>query len=156
MRMRRYQGRDELEIDAPIQHVYRVAADAESVPSYAPEITRIELVDRLGERNALVRSHLRVAGLTFTQLYKYHYGPPTHYRGVQEKGTLLRGYFNLTFQARDGRTLVSHSEGILSAVPFPASLAGFIYFRVPARGGLEHELGRLKVLTENCVQQDNR
>jgi len=153
--MRRYQLRDEIEINAPIEQVYALAADPESVPSYAPEIAKIELVKKLDERSALVRSHLRIAGLTFAQLYRYHYSPPTHYSGVQENGRLLRGYFSLAFQPRGERTIVSHSEGVLSSVPFLAKLAGFIYFRVLARGGLREELDKLKSLTESCmIQQD--
>lgn len=156
MKMRRYQVRDEVEINAPIEHVYAFAADSESVPSYAPEIAKIELVKKLDERNALVKSHLRIAGLTFAQLYKYHYNAPTHYSGLQEGGSLLRGYFSLAFQPRGERTVVSHAEGILSRVPFVASLAGFIYFRILARGGVARELGKLKRLTESrLIQQDD-
>lgn len=155
MRTRRYQIRDEVEIDAPIEQVYAIAADPESVPSYAPEIAKIELVKRLDERSALVRSHLRIGGMTFVQLYKYHYSPPTHYSGVQENGRLLRGYFSLALQPRGERTIVSHAEGILSAVPLLARLAGFIYFRILARGGVARELGKLKSLTESrAIQQD--
>jgi hypothetical protein len=148
MKMRRYQVRDEIEVNAPIERVYAIAADPESVPSYAPEIAKIELVKKLDERSALVRSHLRIGGMTFSQLYKYHYNPPTHYSGVQENGRWLRGYFSLAFEPRGTRTIVSHTEGILSAVPFLASLSGFIYFRILARGGLREELGKLKSLTE--------
>jgi hypothetical protein len=68
------------------------------VPMYAPEVTRIEILDSDRPTRARVRSHLKIAGLTFTFLYRYHYRAPVHYSGVQESG-LLRGYFSLRFAA---------------------------------------------------------
>src|SRR5919107_1880086 len=113
MNVWRYQIRERLEIDAPVERVYALASDPEIVPSYAPEIARIEVVRRLSEHMVLVRSHLKVARLTFGFLYRYHYRPPTHYSGVQEGGGLLRGYFTLRFRPSGGGTTVSHTEGIL-------------------------------------------
>jgi hypothetical protein len=149
MNVWRYQTRERLEIDAPVEHVYGVASDPKSVPSYAPEVARIEVLKRLGEGRVLVRSHLKIARMTFGFLYLYHYRAPTHYSGVQEKGALLRGFFTLTFSPRGDRTIVSHTEGLLSRVPFFAWVAGFIYFRVVARGGMGMELDRLKALVES-------
>src|SRR2546423_3047044 len=153
MKMRRYQVYDEIEIVAPIEQVYAIAADPESGPSYVPEIARIELVNRLNERSALVRSYVRVGRLTFAYLYRYSYRPPTHYSGVQESGRFLRGYFSLVFRSRGDRTLVSHAEGILSPVPFLATVIGFIYFRLLAGVGAKEELGRLKSLVERSLAQ---
>jgi uncharacterized protein YndB with AHSA1/START domain len=149
MNVWRYQTLERLEIDAPVERVYAVASDPEAVPSYAPEIARIDVLKKLGEGRILVRSHLKVAWMTFGFLYRYHYRAPTHYSGVQEKGALLRGYFTLTFVRRGDRTIVSHTEGLLSPVPLFAWVAGFIYFRVVARGGMGRELDRLKRLVES-------
>ncbi|MDT7604599.1 MAG: Polyketide cyclase / dehydrase and lipid transport [Acidobacteriota bacterium] len=143
-----YQVRDQIEIDATIERVYSVASDPEIVPAYAEEVVRIELVKRLNEHSALVRSHLRVGGLTFAHLYRYHYRAPTNYSGTQEGGKLLRGYFSFTFQSRGARALVSHTEGITSPVPYLAWLVGFIYFRALSRGGVREELDKLKRLVE--------
>jgi hypothetical protein len=148
----RYQTCEHLEIDAPIERVYAVASDPETVPAYASEITRIDIVERLSEHKARVRSYLKVASLTFRFLYLYHYRPPTHYSGVQECGWVLRGYFTLTFRPRGEHTVVSHTEGILSSIPCLAWIVGFIYFRgfrIIARAGLGEELERLKCLVEN-------
>ena len=130
MNVWRYQTSQQLEIDAPIEQVYATASSPDLVPSYAPEIARIEVEKRLSEHTVLARSYLKVAGLTLAYLYRYHYRPPTHYSGVQERGRFLRGYFNLTFQTRGSRTVVSHTEGILSVIPCLAWIVGFIYFRV--------------------------
>jgi len=149
MNVWRYQTSRQLEIDAPIEQVYATASSPALVPSYAPEIARIEVEKRLSDHTVLARSYLKVAGMTLAYLYRYHYRPPTHYSGVQERGRLLRGYFSLTFQTRGSRTVVSHTEGILSAIPCLAWIAGFVYFRIIARGGVEEELGRLRCLIEN-------
>jgi hypothetical protein len=148
MNLWRYQTCERVEVDAPVESVYAVASDPSNVPVYAPEVARIEVLERLGEHTVLARSHIKVAGLTLRHLYRYHYRSPTHYGGVQERGRLLRGYFNLTFTPRGGRTLVSHTEGLLSPVPCLAWLAGFVYFRLLSRGGIARELGSLKSLVE--------
>jgi hypothetical protein len=149
MKLRHYKVSDQIEIGAAIERVYTIAADPEILPSYAAEIAKIELVERLNERQALVRSHLRLGRLTFAYLYRYRYRPPTHYSGMQEGGGLLRGYFSFSLQARGSRTVISHSEGMLSPIPGLARLVGFIYFRVLHRGGLQEELGKLKNLVES-------
>lgn len=149
MNIWRYESCEQLEIDAPIERVYAVASNPELVPSYAPEVARIEVVKRLSEHRALVRSYLRVAGFTLSYLYRYHYRAPTHYSGVQASGKILRGYFTLSFSQAGHRTTVSHTEGFVSSLPCFASIIGFIYFRILARGGVVEELGRLKKLVEN-------
>ena len=144
----RYQVSESLEIDAPVGRVYVLASDPEVVPSYAPEIARIEVVGRLAGHRVLARSYLKVARLTFGFLYRYHYRPPVHYSGVQEGGGPVRGYFTLRFSPCGGGTTVSHTEGVLSSIPLLAWVVGFIYFRVMARGGMGEEFGRLKSLVE--------
>src|SRR5205085_10303843 len=88
MKMRRYQVSDQIEVCAPVEEVYAIATNPEIVPSYAREIERIELVQRLDERRALVKSHLRIFKLTLRYLYRYYYRSPTHYSGVQARGSL--------------------------------------------------------------------
>lgn len=149
MNVWRYQVCESVKIDAPVEQVYTFASDPSVVPSYAPEVVRIEEVRRLSRHTVLVRSYLKVARLTLGFLYRYHYRPPTYYSGVQEGRGLLRGYFTLRFQPSGGGTTVSHTEGILSPVPLFAWVAGFVYFRVLARGGMREELGRLKRLAES-------
>jgi hypothetical protein len=154
--MRRYQVKDRIEIGAPVEQVYAAAADPEVVPSYAPEVLRIERVRTIGERVELVRSHVRVSGLTLPFLYRYCYRPPTHYSGVQEGSRVLRGYFSLSFRPRGRGTLVSHAEGFLSPVPGLARALGFLYFRVLARGGVRDELESLKRLVEASPDADKK
>ena len=149
MKVWRYQTCEQVEIDAPVERVYTVAADPEAVPSYAPEVERIEVLERLSDHAVLVRSHLKVARLTFSFLYRHHHRPPLRYSGVQEGGKLLRGYFSLTFRPSGKKTIVSHTEGIASSIPGLAGAIGFIYFRILARGGIGEELRGLKHLVES-------
>jgi len=148
MNIWRYQVSESLLIDAPVEQVYAFASNPEMVPAYASEIVEIEVVRRLSEHLVLVKSHLKIAGLTRAFFYQYHYRSPTHYSGVQQGSDLLRGYFTLSFRSCGTGTTVSHTEGILSRVPLVAWLIGFIYFRVMARGGMPEELERLKRLVE--------
>jgi len=144
----KYEVRETLEISAPPERVYAIAANPDLVPSYAAEIVRIEKVKRLSEHTVLVRSHLRIWRKTICFQYKYHYQPPRLYSGVQEGRGLLRGYFTLRFTPFESGTIVSHTEGILSRVPFCAPIAGLIYFSILSRGGMKEELRRLKNLVE--------
>lgn len=150
MNIWRYQICESVEIAAPLEQVYACASNPEAVPFYAPEIARIEIVKRLSEHLVLVRSYLKVSGITRGFLYRYHYRRPTSYSGVQEGG-LLRGYFTLNFRSSGRCTTVSHTEGVLSPIPFFAWISGFIYFQMMARGGMGEELGRLKNLVESRV-----
>ena len=151
MNVWRYQISKSLEIDAPVEQVYALASDPKMVPSYAPEVARIDVVRRLSEHIVLVKSYVNVAGLTCGFLYQYHYRPPKHYSGVQEGGGLLRGYFTLSFKSCGRGTTVSHTEGLLSPIPLLAWISGFIYFHILARDGMAEELGRLKNLVEGRV-----
>ena len=144
----RYQICDSVEIDAAVERVYALASDPNLVPNYAAEIDRIEVVKKMSDHRILVKSYLKIAGLTRGFLYQYHYRSPTHYSGVQLDGWLLRGYFNLSFRTSATGTTVSHTEGILSPVPLVAWLVGFVYFQLMTRGGIGQELSRLKGMVE--------
>ena len=155
MKIWRYQVSDSLAIDAPVEQVYACASNPETVPAYAPEIVRIEIVRRLSEHRVLVKSYLKVALLTHAFLYQFHYRPPAHYSGVQQGSGLLRGYFRLSFASCGTGTTVSHTEGILSHIPLVAWLIGFIYFRIVTRGGIREELERLKSVVEKRFVSDS-
>ena len=149
MRERRYQVVERIEVGAPVEKVYEVASDPSLVPVYAPEIVRIEHLENIGGGVELVRSHIKVGPFTLAHKYRYRYHPPTSYAGVQEGGGLYKGYFSLSFRARDEVTVVTHVEGILSHVPGLARALGVLYFRVMARGGAGEELEKLKRLVES-------
>ena len=148
MTVARYRVRGRIEIDATPGEVYAIAADPAMVPLYAPEVERIEVIERIGERESRVRSRLRIGPFRRADVYRYRYVRGRSYAGIQERGRLFRGYFAFSFVPCGGRTVVTHVEGIASAVPGLARFLGFVYFRVLARGGIGEELRRLKGLVE--------
>lgn len=149
MRTWHYQVHNQIQINAPIDRVYTTTSNPEVVPTYAPDIRRVELVEKLSNGEALVRSHLKVAGLPFVYLYRYRYHPPIYYGGVQERAPFVRGYFSFSFERRGEETVVSHTEGIMSRIPGLATLLGIFYFHVLARDLIRKELLRLRNLVEN-------
>ena len=144
----RYQVSDVIEVAAPIEQTYAIASDPTCVPSYESGIDRIEVVQRLDQHTTIGRSFLRILGRPVAFLYRYHFRAPSHYSGVQEGRGLVRGYFTMTFRTSSRGTTVSHTEGLVSPIPFLAWAAGFLYFRLLSRGGIAVELGRLKALVE--------
>lgn len=151
MNIWRYQTKSTAEIAAPVEQVYALASNPEMVPRYAPEIDKIEVVTKLSDQKVLVKSYLKIAGMTRAFLYVYHYRPPTHYSGVQQQGGLMRGYFTLTFRSSASGTTVSHTEGISSPLPFVAWFVGFVYYHLISRDGMRDELERLRCLVEAGV-----
>ena len=149
MRHWHYQVHDKVQINARIDRVYATASNPEIVPTFAPEIKHIELVEKLADGEALVRSHLKVAGLPFVYLYRYRYLPPTYYGGIQQRGLFVRGYFSFSFERRGEETVVTHTERIMSRIPGLATLVGIFYSHVLSRGQIRKELLRLRNLVEN-------
>jgi hypothetical protein len=149
--MHRYVDSAAIEIAAPIDRVYNVSTDPTLVPRYAHEVVKIDVLERPDERTAFVRSQLRLGPARVGFDYRYRYRPPTHYSGVQLGRWLVRGYFTFAFEPRGDVTVVSHTEGVVSAVPGLAALAGFVYFRALGGDGVRGELERLKELVESDV-----
>jgi Polyketide cyclase / dehydrase and lipid transport len=144
----RYQVTGHIGIAAPIEHTYAIASDPNRVPSYESGIVRIEVVRRVDQYTTIGKSVLRIMGRPVCFVYRYHFRPPCHYSGVQEGRALLRGYFTMAFRPSSDGTTVSHTEGLVSSVPFLAWAAGCVYFRLLSRGGITLELERLKALVE--------
>ena len=141
--------RSDVWINAPIERVYRIAADPEMVPRYVPEVDRVERMHQLQKDQELVRVWIRIGGFRIRSIYRYTFRPPRCKIGVQEDSSLLQGYFVLRFSEDAGRTFVEHVEGLRSPIPGLAAIAGFIYFRLLAPSGVEAELAMLKELVES-------
>lgn len=149
MRRRRCQVRGQAVIDAPIERVFDVASDPDMVPRYADEIARVDVLERRGDGDAIVRSVLKLASLRVPYRYRYSYRRPRMYAGEQQGGWLLRGYFAFSFKRRGEQTIVRHVEGLESRVPGLAAIAGFVYFRLLGRGNLIPELEHLAELVRD-------
>jgi uncharacterized membrane protein len=80
-------GDRSVEIDAPIERCYEIAADIENAPEWQGSLKDVEVLERDGERRPLVvetESDAKVK--TVRALLRFSYDPPTGIRWVQEKG----------------------------------------------------------------------
>jgi uncharacterized membrane protein len=76
-----------VEIDAPIERCYEIAADIENAPDWQGSLKDVEVLERDGERRPLVvetESDAKVK--TVRARLRFSYDPPTGIRWVQEKG----------------------------------------------------------------------
>jgi uncharacterized membrane protein len=80
-------GDRSVEIDAPIERCYEIAADIENAPEWQGSLKDVEVLERDGERRPLVvetESDAKVK--TVRARLRFSYDPPTGIRWVQEKG----------------------------------------------------------------------
>ena len=80
-------GDRSVEIDAPIERCYEIAADIENAPDWQGSLRDVEVLERDGERRPLVvetESDAKVK--TVRARLRFSYDPPTGIRWVQEKG----------------------------------------------------------------------
>ena len=76
-----------VEIDAPIDRCYEIAADVENAPEWQGSLRDVEVLERDGERRPLVvetESDAKVKNVK--AVLRFSYDPPTGIRWVQEKG----------------------------------------------------------------------
>jgi uncharacterized membrane protein len=80
-------GDRSVEIDAPIERCYEIAADIENAPDWQGSLKDVEVLERDGERRPLVvetESDAKVKSVRAR--LRFSYDPPTGIRWVQEKG----------------------------------------------------------------------
>jgi uncharacterized membrane protein len=76
-----------VEIDAPIERCYEIAADIENSPDWQGSLKDVEVLERDGERRAvLVETESDAKVKSVRALLRFSYEPPTAIRWVQEKG----------------------------------------------------------------------
>ena len=105
-----------MEIDAPIERCYEIAADIENAPEWQGSLKDVEVLERDGEGRALVvetESDAKVK--TVKAQLRFSYEPETHIGWVQEQGDTksLEGSWDLE-DLGGGRTRATYG---LSADP---------------------------------------
>ena len=76
-----------VEIDAPIERCYEIAADIENAPDWQGSLKDVEILERDGERRAvLVETESDAKVKSVRARLRFSYDPPTGIRWVQEKG----------------------------------------------------------------------
>ncbi len=80
-------GDRSVEIEAPIERCYEIAADIENAPDWQGSLKDVEVLERDGERRALlVETESDAKVKSVRARLRFSYDPPTGIRWVQEKG----------------------------------------------------------------------
>jgi uncharacterized membrane protein len=100
-----------VEIDAPIERCYEIAADIENAPEWQGSLKDVEILERDGERRpALVETESDAKVKSVRALLRFSYEPPTAIRWVQEKGDTKTLIGSWSFEdLGDGRTRATYA-----------------------------------------------
>ena len=110
------EGERTVEIDAPIERCYEIAADIENAPDLQVSLQDVDVLERDDERRPeLVETKSDAKVKSVRALLRFSYSPPTEVRWTQEKGDTksLEGWWKLE-DLGEGRTRASYG---LSADP---------------------------------------
>jgi hypothetical protein len=105
------EGSSSIEIDAPIDHCWRVIADVERAPEWQGSMKTAEAVERDDEgRPRLVETKIDALVASVTVLLRFDYSEPTGMRWTRERGDLksLVGSWELE-DLGGGRTRATYS-----------------------------------------------
>ncbi|HEX8745292.1 MAG TPA: SRPBCC family protein [Thermoleophilaceae bacterium] len=114
--MGQVEGERTVEVDAPVERCFEIAADIENAPEWQESLKDVEVLERDAERRAELVETLSDAKVkTVRTRLRFSYTPPTEVRWVQEKGDVksLEGWWRLE-DLGEGRTRASYG---LSADP---------------------------------------
>jgi uncharacterized membrane protein len=104
-------GDRSVEIDAPIERCYQIAADIQNSPEWQGSLKDVEVLERDDQRRALlVETESDAKVKTVKALLRFSYEPPTGIRWVQEKGDTKSLIGSWTFEdLGDGRTRATYA-----------------------------------------------
>lgn len=123
-------GERTVEIDAPIQRVFEVAADLERAPEWQHSLTALEVHERDGDRRATtVDTESDAKVRTIHSRLRYVYEPPTRITWDQERGDVkaVHGWWRLE-DLGSGRTRATYGLEV-----DPGRMLGLL-LRGPAEG----------------------
>src|ERR671914_837820 len=104
------EGEKTVEIDAPIERCYEIAADIEGAPEWQGSLQDVEVLERDGERRPeLVETKSDAKVKSVRAVLRFSYDPPAGLRWVQEKGDTksLEGWWRFE-DLGEGRTRASY------------------------------------------------
>jgi uncharacterized membrane protein len=104
-------GDRSVEIEAPIERCYEIAADIDNAPEWQGSLKDVEVLERDGERRALlVETESDAKVKTVRALLRFSYEPPTGIRWVQEKGDTKSLVGSWSFEdLGEGRTRATYA-----------------------------------------------
>jgi uncharacterized membrane protein len=95
--MGQIKGDRTVEIDAPIERCYEIAADVENATEWQGSLKDVEVLERDGDRRpVLVETESDAKVKSVRAVLRFSYEPPTAIRWVQEKGDTksLQGWWS--------------------------------------------------------------
>jgi uncharacterized membrane protein len=104
-------GDRSVEIEAPIERCYEIAADIQNAPEWQGSLKDVEVLERDGERRAvLVETESDAKVKSVRALLRFSYEPPTAIRWVQEKGDTKSLHGSWSFEdLGGGRTRATYA-----------------------------------------------
>jgi len=108
--MGQIKGDRTVEIDAPIERCYEIAADVENATEWQGSLKDVEVLERDGDRRpVLVETESDAKVKRVRAVLRFSYEPPTGIRWVQEKGDTksLQGWWSFK-DLGDGRTRATY------------------------------------------------
>jgi uncharacterized membrane protein len=104
-------GDRSVEIAAPIERCYEIAADIENAPDWQGSLKDVEVLERDDERRALlVETESDAKVKSVRARLRFSYAPPTGIRWVQEKGDTKSLTGSWSFEdLGDGRTRATYA-----------------------------------------------
>jgi uncharacterized membrane protein len=108
--MANIRGERTVEIDAPVQRCYAIAADVEHAPEWQGSLKDVEVLERDGEgRATLVETESDAKVRTVRTRLRFRYAEPTRIDWEQERGDVksLHGWWQLD-DLGDGRTRATY------------------------------------------------
>jgi uncharacterized membrane protein len=129
-------GERTVEIDAPVERCYEIAADVEHAPEWQGSLKDVEVLERDGEgRASRVETESDAKVRTVRARLRFSYDPPTRIDWEQERGDVksLHGWWQLD-DLGDGRTRATYGLdvdpgrvlGLLLRGPVEASVRDFL------------------------------
>jgi uncharacterized membrane protein len=121
-----------VEIDAPIQRCFDIAADIEKAPEWQGSLKDVDVIERdANRRAALVETKSDAKVKTVRSVLRFSYEEPTAIRWEQEEGDTkaLRGWWTLQ-DLGDGRTRATYGLDV-----DPGRMLGML-LRGPAEGAV--------------------
>jgi ribosome-associated toxin RatA of RatAB toxin-antitoxin module len=104
-------GERTVEIDAPVEECFEIAADVEGAPEWQGSLLDVEVLERDAEgRPELVETESDAKVKKVKARLRFSYHPPNEIRWIQEKGEVksLEGWWDLE-DLGDGRTRATYA-----------------------------------------------
>jgi uncharacterized membrane protein len=123
-------GERTVEIDAPVERVFEIAADIEHAPEWQRSLTDVEVLERDGERRAKsVETESNASVRTIRSRLRFEYEPLSAITWDQERGDVkaLRGWWHFE-DLGGGRTRATYGLEV-----DPGRMLGLL-LRGPAEG----------------------